>query len=114
MIYNFIWKKRDRIKKHALIGSIEQGEIGTFDKGSKFKAETDSWISKISDKGSMIHISITRLYFKIITQVLKKCDITVSDVKNKYFLKNSKFHKEAIAHRRGPITPNAHMVHIVN
>ena len=61
MIYNFIWKKIDRIKRHALICSIEQGGIGIINVESKFKAAKASWISIISDKSSMIHRFITQL-----------------------------------------------------
>ena len=81
LIYNFIWKKRDRIKRHTLIGSIEQGGIGINYVESKFKAAKASWISGISNKGSMIH--------RFITQLLKKYEITVSDV-----LKTSYFHEK--------------------
>ena len=31
IIYNFIWKKRDRIKRNTLIGKIEYGGIGIID-----------------------------------------------------------------------------------
>ena len=64
-----------------MIGSIEQGGIGIIDVESKFKAAKASWISRISDKGSMIH--------RFITQLLKKYNITVSDV-----LKTSYFHEK--------------------
>ena len=74
MIYNFIWKKIDRIKRHALICSIEQGGIGIINVESKFKAAKASWISIISDKSSMIHRFITQLwknYNRIVSDVLK-------------------------------------------
>lgn len=38
LIYNFLWKKRDRIKRNTLIGKIEQGGIEIIDVESKFYA----------------------------------------------------------------------------
>ena len=72
LVYNFLWKKRDRIKRHTLIGNIEQGGIGIIDVESKFKAAKSSWISRIIDKSSLIH--------RFITQLLKKHEITIFDV----------------------------------
>ena len=61
LVYNFLWKKRDRIKRHTLIGNIEQGGIGIIDVESKFKAAKASWIYRIIDKSSLIHRFITQL-----------------------------------------------------
>ena len=72
LVYNFLWKKRDRIKRHTLIGNIEQGGIGIIDVESKFKAAKASWISRIIDKSSLVH--------RFITQLLKKHEITIFDV----------------------------------
>ena len=63
-------KKRDRIKRHILIGTIEQGGIGIIDIDSKFKAAKASWISRIIDESSLIH--------RFITQLLKKHDTYIN------------------------------------
>ena len=47
LIYNFIWNKRDRIKRNAIIGSIDNGGIGIVDIETKMHALTESWVSRI-------------------------------------------------------------------
>ena len=47
IIFNFIWNKRDRIKRRTLIGNTQQGGIGIVDIESKAKAIKCSWISKL-------------------------------------------------------------------
>ena len=50
LIFNFIWKKRDRIKRNTLIGKVERGGIGIIDVESKFYAVKASWISRMINK----------------------------------------------------------------
>lgn len=47
LIFNFIWNKKDRIKRKTLIGDIKDGGIGIVDIESKIKAIKSSWISYI-------------------------------------------------------------------
>ena len=46
-LYNFIWGKRDRIKRNILIQKIENGGVGMIDIDSHFQAVKASWVSKI-------------------------------------------------------------------
>ena len=47
LIYTFLWKKKDRIKRATLIGKISEGGIGVIDIESKFKAIKASWVNKL-------------------------------------------------------------------
>ena len=47
LIYNFIWNKRDRIKRNSIIGSIDNGGIGIVDIETKMHALKASWVSRI-------------------------------------------------------------------
>lgn len=47
LIFNFIWNKKDRIKRKTLIGDVKYGGIGIVDIESKIKAIKSSWISYI-------------------------------------------------------------------
>ena len=47
IIYNFIWNKRERIKRNTLIGSINKGGIGVIDIESKIKGLRTAWISRL-------------------------------------------------------------------
>lgn len=58
MIFNFIWKKRDRIKRNTLIGKIEKGGINIVDIESKFLAAKASWIKRITNKCSITYDSL--------------------------------------------------------
>ena len=85
LIYNFIWKKRDRIKRNTLIGKIQQGGIGVVDIESKFYATKASWISRILDIDSVTH--------RTLNDILKQHNISIFDVlktseyNNPYFFK---------------------------
>jgi hypothetical protein len=57
IIYNFLWRKRDRIKRNTLIGKIDQGGIGIEDIENKFQAVKASWIKRLVDKDSITHMS---------------------------------------------------------
>ena len=54
LIFNFLWGKRDRIKRNTLIGPIIRGGIGIVDIESKFKSMKASWIKRISQDNSTI------------------------------------------------------------
>ena len=47
LIFNFIWNKRDRIKRNTLIGNTLDGGLHVVDLESKFKALKASWVPKI-------------------------------------------------------------------
>ena len=55
LIYNFIWKKKDRIKRNTLIGPIDKGGIGVVDILSKIKSLRASWIKQILNKRNPLH-----------------------------------------------------------
>lgn len=43
-IFNFIWDKRDRIKRDTIVGKIEDGGVGLVDIELKLKAIKASWV----------------------------------------------------------------------
>lgn len=54
-IFNFIWNKRDRIKRDTVIGRQEDGGIGVVDIESKFKALKAAWCRIWIDKTCIIN-----------------------------------------------------------
>ena len=47
LIFCFLWKSRERIKRNILIGNLKDGGIGLVDLFSKFKSLKAAWISRI-------------------------------------------------------------------
>ena len=45
-IFNFIWNKKDRIKRNTMIGNIYQGGINLVDIESKIKSLKAAWVKK--------------------------------------------------------------------
>lgn len=72
LIFNFLWKKKDRIKRNTLIGEIEEGGIGIVDIESKFLAAKASWISRILDDRSIT--------FRTLSDILDKTNLSIYDV----------------------------------
>ena len=64
IIYGFLWKKRDRIKRATLIGKISQGGIGITDIESKFKAIKASWVMKLLTSKTKLKSFIESLFLK--------------------------------------------------
>ena len=50
LIYNFLWKNTERIKRNTLIGNILDGGIGIIDLETKFKSLKAAWIPRILKK----------------------------------------------------------------
>lgn len=46
LIFNFLWSKKDRIKRKTLIGKENKGGINIIDIESKLKASKASWIPR--------------------------------------------------------------------
>lgn len=69
LIYNFLWKKRDRIKRNTLIGKIEQGGIEIIDVESKFYAAKASWLERIVNPECTTH--------RTLNDILQQHNITV-------------------------------------
>lgn len=72
LIYNFLWKKRDRIKRNTLIGNIEKGGIGIIDVESKFNAAKASWISRI--------VNVDSITYRTLSSILQQHNILVFDI----------------------------------
>ena len=54
LIFNFLWKSRERIKRNTLIGQITDGGIGLVDINSKFKSLKAAWVARIiENKGNL-------------------------------------------------------------
>ena len=85
IIYGFLWKKRDRIKRAALIGKTSQGGIGITDIESKFKAIKASWVKKLLTSKTKLTTFIESLCLKYgvdisyVTQTyeIKLCDYDI-------------------------------------
>ena len=72
LIFNFLWKKRDRIKRKTLIGKLEKGGINIVDIESKFLAAKASWVKRITNKSSIT--------YDIFNDMSLKMNISVYDV----------------------------------
>ena len=56
LIFSFLWKSRERIKRNTLIGNLKDGGIGLVDLISKFKSLKAAWISRIiKNTGNLKH-----------------------------------------------------------
>ncbi len=64
LIYNFIWKGKDRIKINVLIGNQEKGGINMVDVECKIKAHKAAWVSRISDSSNSKMSAIFRMHLK--------------------------------------------------
>ncbi len=64
LIYNFIWKSKDRIKQNVLFGNQEKGGINMVDVESKIKALKAASVSRISDSSNSKMSAIFRIYLK--------------------------------------------------
>ena len=74
VVYNFLWKKKDRIKRNTLIGKVNQGGIGIVDIESKFSAAKASWIRRILDKRTIIksdHLVDLLQYHSLLEELTK-------------------------------------------
>lgn len=58
-IFNFIWNKRDRIKRDTIIGKSEDGGVGLVDIELKLKAIKASWV-----KDLQMNLACLIIYFK--------------------------------------------------
>ena len=85
IIFNFIWNKKDRIRRNTLVGDKLKGRINIVDIQSKFKVLKASWIPKILscnhelkasveettdsflNEQEMLHYSIPNFYREIMT-----------------------------------------------
>lgn len=83
MIFNFIWKKRDRIKRNTLIGKIEKGGINIVDIESKFLAAKASWIKRITNKCSITYDSLNDMLHEMnisVFEIIKMTDTKICKI----------------------------------
>ena len=69
-IFNFIWDKRDRIKRDTIIGNVEDGGIGLVDVELKLKDIKASWTKRLVDQSCILN--------RIINGYLEKINIDVN------------------------------------
>lgn len=83
-IFNFIWNKRDRIKRDTVIGRQEDGGIGVVDIESKFKALKAVWCRILMDNTCIIN-RIVDSYLRVlnvdINYVLNVSETNISNFK---------------------------------
>lgn len=63
LFYNFIWNKRDRIKRNTMIGDISQGGINMVDTESFLNALKAVWVPRIANNLHDIWTYIPQCYF---------------------------------------------------
>lgn len=83
MIFNFIWKKRDRIKRNTLIGKIEKGGINIVDIESKFLAAKASWIKRIINICSITYDSLNDMLHEMkisVFEIIKMTDTKICKI----------------------------------
>ena len=68
--FNFIWDKRDRLKRDAIIGNVEDGGIGLLDVKLKLKAIKASWTKRLVDQSCILN--------RIINGYLEKINIDIN------------------------------------
>lgn len=76
-LYNFIWNKKDRIKRNIQIGKIEDGGIGIVDILMKFKLIKVFWINYIFRKNSFLLIFVDSLCKEMFFDFEYFCKINV-------------------------------------
>lgn len=76
-LYNFIWNKKDRIKRNIQIGKIEDGGIGIVDILMKFKLIKVFWINYIFKKNSFLLIFVDSLCKEMFFDFEYFCKINV-------------------------------------
>lgn len=54
IIYNFLWGKRERIKRKSLVRSINEGGLGLIDVECKLKSVKAGWIKRLYNKKSSL------------------------------------------------------------
>lgn len=54
-IFNFIWNKRDRIKRDTIIGKIEDGGVGLVEIELKLKVIKASLVKRLVDESCMLN-----------------------------------------------------------
>ena len=82
LIYNFIWNKRDRIKRNSIIGSIDNGGIGIVDIETKMHALKASWVSRIVNSKQNLYDFVNSFCTKnniSIDYLLKTNENTIDD-----------------------------------
>ena len=67
IIYNFIWGKRERIKRKSIIRQINEGGLGLTDLECKLKSIKAGWIRRLFDKKNTLR--------KYIDNILQSCGI---------------------------------------
>ena len=80
IIFKFLWKANDRIKRKTLTGQKENGGLGMTDIYSKNKALKASWIKRLHDKN--VNSTFLNMYLAkhvINCEYLAKSSITDTD-----------------------------------
>lgn len=54
-ICNFLWSKKDRIKRKTLIGKENKGAINITDLESKLNASKASWVPRLTRKAVLLN-----------------------------------------------------------
>lgn len=97
IIYNFLWGKRERIKRKSLVRSINEGGLGLIDVECKLKSVKAGWIKRLYNKESSLRkyiediLKINRINFEYLlrSNIVKPNDLNVLQ-------KFPKFYKEII------------------
>lgn len=82
-IFNFIWNKRDRIRRDTIIGKQENGGIGLVDIELKLKALKASSVKRLTDESNVID-NIVNSYVTVMKIDLNYL-LTLSEIKTENF-----------------------------
>lgn len=63
LLYNFIWKNKDRIKCHTIINKLEEGGLNMIDIECQFQAVKATWIPRILSQSDQNWPAISLYFF---------------------------------------------------
>jgi hypothetical protein len=96
ILFNFIWGKRDRIKRNVLVQKIEDGGIGMIDVESHFQAVKASWVGKITNSEDNWTF-LPKMYLNKLGKNMASLDFICVNSSNMPCLKSlPKFYQEVI------------------
>ncbi len=65
ILYSFIWKSKDRIKRNSIIGNYEKGGLKMIDIESQFEAIKAAWVPRIVNSGINAWATLARHYLNM-------------------------------------------------
>ena len=96
LLYKFVWKSKDRIKRKVLIKPIEEGGLGMIDIVSQFNALKAAWMTRILQNKDTNWSKLARFYLgKIGLELVTKFTIVKENIP--FVKKFPEFYQEVIS-----------------